>query len=532
MANLTTQFGGFLTTIGVARQTNANALGIPWKISHMLIGDAGGDPAQFPDPTPSPSQAALVRRVYRAPLNSLYKSPQDPGVLVAELILPPDIGGWWMRELALEDADGNFVAVAKPAPSYKPLLTQGSGRTQTVRMHVVFGNVANVALKIDPAVVTASREWVDLRIAEELAKLDAKTSCRYATKAAINLSGLAVQAGADWVAPLAAGDRILVKNQTQAALNGIYVASAGAWLRSTDADSSAKVTAGLTVSVETGVTQADTIWQLVTDDPIVLGGTALTFMDITNGLARLLSPAFAGVPTAPAPTQFDASLRLATTGYVTQVGQRYSTSASISGATALSASAIGGITFCGGTQSSYVVTLPEFGASTRGGLVTLAGNSEALVTVAAPAGASLTLTSGGVLLNPVLERDETAVFMQTSGIEWRLVGGTLALKYSTQFSASLGATGWKREPSGFIEQWGVVTIEDNIQMTITLPIAFNTAVFGVMATTQNAGLLGGDQFMTVGAKKNGASLSTILIDANTGPSRSLAQTLFWRAYGK
>lgn len=107
--------------------------------------------------------------MYRAPLNALYKSPVDPNVLVAELVLPPEIGGWWIRELGLEDADGNFIAVAKPPPSYKPLLQQGSGRTQTIRMHVVFGNVANISLKIDPSIVLATRDYVDkAREANEL----------------------------------------------------------------------------------------------------------------------------------------------------------------------------------------------------------------------------------------------------------------------------------------------------------------------------------------------------------------------------
>lgn len=161
MANTTTQFGGFLTNVGVAQQANTAALGQPWNITHMLIGDAGGEPSQTAEPTPKPTQSALVRQVYRAPLNALYPSPADPGVLVAELVLPPETGGWWIRELGLEDGSGNLIAVAKPAPSYKPLLVQGSGRTQTIRMHVVFGNVANVTLKIDPSIVLATRDYVD-----------------------------------------------------------------------------------------------------------------------------------------------------------------------------------------------------------------------------------------------------------------------------------------------------------------------------------------------------------------------------------
>lgn len=182
MANSTTQFGGFLTNIGIAQQANTAALGLPWNITHMLIGDAGGEPSQTPDPTPKPTQTALVRQVYRAQLNALYPSPADPGVLVAELVLPPEIGGWWIRELALEDASGNLIAIAKPAPSYKPLLAQGSGRTQTIRMHVVFGNVANVNLKIDPSIVLATRDYVDK--AREAAELYARNQLKAHVEAA------------------------------------------------------------------------------------------------------------------------------------------------------------------------------------------------------------------------------------------------------------------------------------------------------------------------------------------------------------
>ena len=270
MANSTTQFGGFLTNVGLAQQANTAALGLPWDITHMLIGDAGGDPAEVPDPTPSPTQQALVRQVLRAQLNSLYQSPDDPAVLVAELVLPPETGGWWIRELGLEDSDGNFIAVAKPAPSYKPLLNQGTGRTQTIRMHVVFGNVANVTLKIDPSIVLATRAWVEAKFAEQ----DTKPSVLVATTANIALSGLQT---VDGVA-LIAGARVLVKNQAAAKDNGIYVVVAGgAWTRSADADLSAEVTPGLMVAVEKGTINGDSVWQLVTDAPITLGVTALAF---------------------------------------------------------------------------------------------------------------------------------------------------------------------------------------------------------------------------------------------------------------
>ncbi|MCC5882481.1 MAG: phage tail protein [Halomonas sp.] len=149
-------FGGFLTQIGEAKQSNANALEQPWRITHMLLGDANGT-----DPVPQHDQTQLINQRHRAAINQLSVDPNNTAILIAELVLPPNVGGWWIRELGLEDEDGDFVAVANCAPSYKPLLAQGSGRNQVVRMHLILSNTANVQLKIDPSVVLATRKYVD-----------------------------------------------------------------------------------------------------------------------------------------------------------------------------------------------------------------------------------------------------------------------------------------------------------------------------------------------------------------------------------
>lgn len=109
--------------------------------------------------------------------------------------------------------------------------------------------------------------------------LDFKASCRVATTANITLSGTQTIDGVAVVA----GDRVLVKNQTTASANGIYVVAAGAWSRSADADSTAEVHSGLFVLVEEGTTNADTAWVLSTNNPITLGTTALAFTQFSSG---------------------------------------------------------------------------------------------------------------------------------------------------------------------------------------------------------------------------------------------------------
>jgi phage-related tail fiber protein len=110
---------------------------------------------------------------------------------------------------------------------------------------------------------------------------DWKQSVRAATTANITLSGLQTIDGIS----VAAGERVLVKNQTNATENGLFNAASGAWSRTTDADQNVEVTAGLTVMVEEGTTQADSQWRLTTDGAITVGTTSLTFAQIGAGTA-------------------------------------------------------------------------------------------------------------------------------------------------------------------------------------------------------------------------------------------------------
>ncbi|MGP5736482.1 phage tail-collar fiber domain-containing protein [Pseudomonas aeruginosa] len=193
----TNQYGGFLTDKGAAKQVEAASGGLRRNITHMLIGDAGGAPGQTPDPVPSPSQTKLVRQRYRVKLNRLVAADNNPSVLIAEAILPQDVGGWWMRELGLEDSDGDMIAVANCAPSYKPLVNEGSGRTQTVRLHIAFSHAETVDLLIDPNVVTATVADLQNALLEVRATNDATgqmtrgTDGKLALPLSLSLTGIA-----------------------------------------------------------------------------------------------------------------------------------------------------------------------------------------------------------------------------------------------------------------------------------------------------------------------------------------------------
>ncbi|WP_311968582.1 phage tail protein [Pseudomonas baltica] len=285
MTDQTSQFYAILTNIGLAKQANADALGIGWKITQMGVGDANGT-----EPMPAATQTKLINEVRRAPLNQLKVDPNNSAIIVAEQVIPAEVGGFWIRELALYDDAGDMVAVANCPPSFKPLLTQGSGRTQTVRMNLIVSNTSSVELKIDPSVVLATRAYVDQAVATELSKQDYKQSVRAVATANIVLSGLQTVDGVVVVA----GDRVLVPTQNTGKDNGLYVAAAGPWSRATDADISAEVTPGVLVVVEEGDAYADSIWQLTTNAPITLGATALVF-ELLVGKQASQSEAIAGI---------------------------------------------------------------------------------------------------------------------------------------------------------------------------------------------------------------------------------------------
>ncbi|WP_258526883.1 phage tail protein [Enterobacter cloacae] len=127
----------------------------------MAVGDGGGTL-----PVPDAGQTALVNEVWRHGLNKISQDNKKLNYVIAELLIPPEAGGFWMREMGLYDDTGTLIAVGNMAESYKPLLEEGSGRAQTVRMVIMVSDIASVELSIDTSTVMATQEYVDERLEE------------------------------------------------------------------------------------------------------------------------------------------------------------------------------------------------------------------------------------------------------------------------------------------------------------------------------------------------------------------------------
>ncbi len=170
MADQNSQYMAMLTAVGEAKLANATALGVNLNITQLGVGDANGA-----EPMPSRTQTELINERRRAPLNQLSIDPNNSAIIIAEQVIPEDIGGWWIREIGLYDEAGDLVAVANCPPTYKPELAQGSGRTQVVRLNILVSSTQNIQLKIDPSVVLATRAYADSLIVGHLAAADPHT---------------------------------------------------------------------------------------------------------------------------------------------------------------------------------------------------------------------------------------------------------------------------------------------------------------------------------------------------------------------
>lgn len=158
------KFCTLITEHGAALLANATALGVPLKLTKMGVGDGNSDAT-----TPNATQTRLIHEVYQAQINTLTTDANNPKQIIAELIIPEHYGGWFINEIGLYDENNTLIAVGNCPATYKPQLPEGCGRTQVIRMIVAVDNASDVELKIDPAVVLASRQYVDNLIINKLA---------------------------------------------------------------------------------------------------------------------------------------------------------------------------------------------------------------------------------------------------------------------------------------------------------------------------------------------------------------------------
>lgn len=283
---MSTKFKTVITTAGAAKLAAATAPGgRKVNITTMAVGDGGGKL-----PVPDAGQTGLIHEVWRHALNKISQDKRNSNYIIAELIIPPEVGGFWMRELGLYDDAGTLIAVANMAESYKPALAEGSGRSQTCRMVIIVSSVTSVALTIDTTTVMATQDYVDDKIAEHEqsrrhpdASLTAKgftqlSSATNSTSETLAATPKAVKAAYDLA-------------------NGKYTAQ--------DATTARK-----------GLVQLSSATNSTSETLAATPKAVKTVMDETNKKAPLNSPALTGTPTTPTARQGTNNTQIANTAFV------------------------------------------------------------------------------------------------------------------------------------------------------------------------------------------------------------------------
>ncbi len=162
MSTTTRKFKTVITDTGAKKLAQAAAPdGKPVRLTHMAVGDGGGTL-----PTPDSKQTRLVHEVWRHTVNRVILDATHQNRIIAELVIPPETGGFWIREIGVFDEHGDLIAVGNTAESYKPAVAEGSGRAQTFRTILTVSSTATVALTVDNTMVMATVDYVDDKLKE------------------------------------------------------------------------------------------------------------------------------------------------------------------------------------------------------------------------------------------------------------------------------------------------------------------------------------------------------------------------------
>ena len=427
---MSTKFYTLLTDIGAAKLASAAALGVPLKITHMAVGDGGGVL-----PTPDAKQTALVNEKRRAALNMLYIDPQNSSQIIAEQVIPENEGGWWIREVGLFDESGALIAVGNCPESYKPQLAEGSGRTQTVRMVLITSSTDNITLKIDPAVVLATRKYVDDKalelkvyvddlMAKHLAAPDPHS--QYAPKESPTFTGTP-------------------KAPTPAAGNN-----------TTQLATTAFVQAALTALINGAPATLDTLKEIaaaINNDPKF----STTINNALALKAPLSSPALTGTPTAPTAAQSVNNTQIATTAFVK------SAIAAMVGSAPAALDTLNELAAALGNDPNFATTM----------LNALAGKQ--------PLDNTLTNLSGKDVAGLL-------TYLGLGEAAKRDVGtGENQIPDMSAWKRNPSSNRWRKLPDGTIIQMGISASGPlGSPVNITLPISFSNTNYCVVASYDNA----------------------------------------------
>ncbi|MEC5363959.1 phage tail protein [Escherichia coli] len=286
MSTTTRKFKTVITDTGAKKLAQAAAPdGKLVRLTHMAVGDGGGTL-----PTPDSKQTRLVHEVWRHTVNRVFLDATHQNRIIAELVIPPETGGFWIREIGVFDEHGDLIAVGNTAESYKPAVAEGSGRAQTFRTILTVSSTATVALTVDNTMVMATVDYVDDKLKEhEQSRRHPDASL--AAKGFVQLSS--------------------ATNSTSEALAATPKAVKAAYDLA-----NGKYTAQDSTTARKGIVQLSSATNSTSETLAATPKAVKAVMDETNKKAPLNSPALTGTPTTPTAQQGTNNTQIASTAFV------------------------------------------------------------------------------------------------------------------------------------------------------------------------------------------------------------------------
>ncbi|ENB87598.1 phage tail fiber repeat family protein [Escherichia coli P0299438.10] len=286
MSTTTRKFKTVITDTGAKKLAQAAAPdGKPVRLTHMAVGDGGGTL-----PTPDSKQTRLVHEVWRHTVNRVFLDATHQNRIIAELVIPPETGGFWIREIGVFDEHGDLIAVGNTAESYKPTVAEGSGRAQTFRTILTVSSTATVALTVDNTMVMATVDYVNDKLKEH-------EQSRRHPDASLTAKGF-VQ--------LSSATNSVSETQaaTPKAVKAAYDLAKG------------KYTAQDASTTRKGLVQLSSATNSTSETLAATSKAVKAVMDETNKKAPLNSPALTGTPTTPTARQGTNNTQIASTAFV------------------------------------------------------------------------------------------------------------------------------------------------------------------------------------------------------------------------
>ncbi|HDS3578979.1 tail fiber protein [Escherichia coli] len=330
MSTTTRKFKTVITDTGAKKLAQAAAPdGKPVRLTHMAVGDGGGTL-----PTPDSKQTRLVHEVWRHTVNRVILDATHQNRIIAELLIPPETGGFWIREIGVFDENGDLIAVGNTAESYKPIVAEGSGRAQTFRTILTVSSTATVVLTVNNTMVMATVDYVDDKLKEHeqsrrhpdasltakgFVQLSSATNSVSETQAA---TPKAVKAAYDL-----ANGKYTAQDASTTRKGLVQLSSATNSTSETQAATpkavkaaydlaNAKYTAQDATTAQKGIVQLSSATNSTSETLAATSKAVKAVMDETNKKAPLNSPALTGTPTTPTAPKGTNNTQIASTAYV------------------------------------------------------------------------------------------------------------------------------------------------------------------------------------------------------------------------